>query len=189
MAASNPIRHWSIVTAAIAAAFALGLLLQGVVATAQDSASSPDVTADKLAILELATRFETTFDRGDIDANVALWTDDAVFDHPSGVYTGTDAYRQWATAFSQQGIAGGGTHHLLTNVEITVVGDQADMTSYLTLLLGVTSPTPVVISGEFTDHLVRIDGEWKFQTRRLVVLTQFGPQGGGGATPVASPAA
>ena len=176
-------RSWVIVIAA--AAFAFGLLVQGLVASAQDS-SDADTTADMVEIAELAAKFETTFDQGDIDANVELWTDDAVFDHPSGVYTGKDAYRQWAETFFQQAAASGGTHHLITNVQITVNGDQADMTSYLTILVGITSPAPVIISGEFTDHLVRADGEWKFQSRKLISPTQFGPPQSGGATPVAT---
>jgi ketosteroid isomerase-like protein len=165
-------------------AFALGLFVQGLVASAQDS-NGADTTADKVAIAELAAKFETTFDEGDFDANVDLWTDDAVFDHPTGVFTGKDAYRQWAEAFYQQGAAAGGTHHLITNVQISVNGDRADMTSYLTLLVGITSPAPLIISGEFTDHLVKIDGIWKFQSRKLVSPTQFGPPQSGGATPVA----
>jgi ketosteroid isomerase-like protein len=169
-----------------AAAFALGLLVQGLVANAQDT-SDADTTADKVAIAELAAKFETTFDQGDLDANVDLWTDDAVFDHPAGVFTGKDAYRQWAEGFYQQAAASGGSHHLITNVQITVNGDQADMTSYLTLIVGITNPAPVIISGDFTDHLVKVNGEWKFQTRKLVIATQFGPPQGGGATPVATP--
>jgi ketosteroid isomerase-like protein len=180
---SSARRSWVIVL--VAAAFAFGLLVQAVVAHAQDASGEADTAADKVAIAELAAAFETTFDQGDLDANVEMLTDDAVFDHPSGVFTGKDAYRQWAEAFYQQSAASGGTHHLVTNVQITVNGDQADMTSYLTLLVGITSPTPVIISGDFTDHLVKIDGQWKFQSRKLVAYTQFGPPPGAGATPVA----
>ncbi|MFL5758642.1 MAG: nuclear transport factor 2 family protein [Thermomicrobiales bacterium] len=176
-------RSWVMVI--VAAAFALGLLVQGLVASAQDS-NQTDTTADKAAITELAAKFETTFDQGDFDTNVDLWTDDGVFDHPAGVFKGKEAYRQWAEGFYQQSAASGGSHHLLTNVQITVNGDQADMTSYLTLLVGITSPAPAIISGEFTDHVVKVDGEWKFQTRKLVIATQFGPPQSGGATPVAS---
>jgi ketosteroid isomerase-like protein len=177
-------RSWVVVIAATA--FALGLLVQGFVVHAQDSTAATDTTADKVAIAELAAKFETTFDQGDFDANVDLWTDDGVFNHPAGVFTGKEAYRQWAEGFYQQAAASGGSHHLLTNVQVTVNGDQADMTSYLTLIVGVVNPAPVIISGEFTDHLVKVDGEWKFQTRTLQVMTQFGPPSQGGATPVAS---
>jgi ketosteroid isomerase-like protein len=171
-----------------------GLLAPGFVARAQDTDDSTDEAADTLAIMDLANRFEVAFDHGDIEASVEMWTDDGVFEHPSGTYTGKDAYREWANAFYQQAQQGGGSHHLLTNILVDVEGDTATMTSYLTLIVGVVSPTPVIISGEFTDSVVRVGGEWKFQRRTLVVFTQFGPppqdQGqGGGATPVGTPGA
>ena len=185
MSAFTTVRRRSLICALVAAAFIAGLLLQGAIVRAQESTNSADVAAEKVAIIELANRFENTFDDGDLDANAEMWTDDGVFENSAGTFEGKDAIRAWAEQFYGMAASADGGHHLLTNFEIEVDGDTAEMTSYLTLIISVTSPNPSVISSEFTDRLVKVDGEWKFQHRRLEMLTQIEPPPSDGATPAA----
>jgi hypothetical protein len=84
--------------------------------------------------MELAARFETTFDAGDVGGHLATWVDDLSFESPFGSYQGKDAYRAWVEAFNRVAMAGGGTRHLVTNFEIDLAGDTATMTCYLTIL-------------------------------------------------------
>lgn len=161
----------ALVASAATAGLGLALPTSGALAQTADMT----VVADKLAIMELASAFETAFDRGDLEAMVAMWTDDGVFVHPFGTFEGKDAFRGWAEGQFAQSAASGGTRHLVTNFEIAVAGEAATMTCYLTLFAGRVSPTPLIILGVFTDQLVKVDGAWAFARRELVVDTQFGP--------------
>ena len=124
---------------------------------------------DKLAIMELAARFEITFDAGDIDGHLDTWVDDLTFESPFGDYRRKDTYRAWVEEFNRVAMAGGGTRHLVTNFAIEVTGDSATMTCYL-VILGATMPPAIGFTTVFTDdRLRRVDGEWKFVHRTLEV--------------------
>ena len=148
----------------------VGVAPEGQVAAQPDTATDPgEVALDKLAIMELAARFETTFDAGDGGGHLATWVDDLSFESPFGSYQGKDAYRAWVEAFNRVAMAGGGTRHLVTNFEIDLAGDTATMTCYLTIL-SATTPPIIGATAVFTDDRLRkVDGEWKFAHRTLEV--------------------
>jgi ketosteroid isomerase-like protein len=161
--------------------FAAGLA--GRVAAQPDAADAGRVALDELAIMELAARFETTFDAGDVEGHLDTWVDDLSFESPFGSYQGKAAYRAWVEEFNRQAMAGGGTRHLVTNFEIEVAGDEATMTCYL-VILGATTPPAVGFTTVFTDdRLRRVDGEWRFVHRTLEVDQELPRQPGQAATP------
>lgn len=144
-----------------------GLLFGGVVLfTACDDDIFTPTTSDELEIIELANRFENTFDRGDIDAHMATWADGASFVSPFGNYELPGPYRQWVQGFYNETSAFG-TRHLITNNEVQVSGDRATMTCYLTILN--QTDRSILATTVFNDSLARIDGQWKFTYRELTV--------------------
>ena len=68
------------------------------------------------------------------------------------------------------------THHLLGNILIHIVGDNADVESYVHALHRVQrpggEPYDVVIAGRYVDRMQRRDGEWRI-FRRIVVRDLF----------------
>lgn len=124
-------------------------------------------TDDKLAIADLASRFETAFDRGDVVAHLATWTDNPHLESNMGNYIGMPAYREWLDSFMAQTRAAGGTRHLITNGEITVSGDEASATFYLTVI---NQKSGLIMgTATFDDRLVRQADGWRFKQRTLAV--------------------
>jgi|GEM_PF-6926562 hypothetical protein len=80
------------------------------------------IALDKLEIMELASRFENTFDRGDLQGHLDTWVDDLNFESPFGNYTTKAAY---------------------------------------------TSPKTIFTSAFVKDQLRKVDGRWKFVSRKL----------------------
>lgn len=144
-------------------------------------ADSSDAAA-KLAIIELAARFENAFDDHDLDAHVATWTSPMSFRSPFGDHDDLDGYREWAQGFmSQTSDMFGGTRHLLTNHEVEVDGDEARMTCYLTIFgrdgaqMGAEGQAVVAATAAFTDdRLRRTENGWRFTHRTLEVDQSFG---------------
>jgi ketosteroid isomerase-like protein len=145
-------------------------------AASAKSVASLRVAADEVAIQELASRFENTFDEGRIDAHLATWVDDLTFISPFGTYRGKAAYEGWVRGFYDVAQASGGTRHLVTNFEIDVRGDTATMKAYLMIVIREPAVIdgvrfhPIAYSTAFTDdRLVRVNGQWKFVSRTLQV--------------------
>jgi ketosteroid isomerase-like protein len=126
------------------------------------------VAADKVAIMELANRFENTFDDADLEGHLATVSDDIVFTSDVfGSYRGKDAYRAWVQPFLEGAAASGGTRHVMSNFEIRVRGNRARATSYLTIY----SRSTLQVGGlvEFNDELAKVNGRWIFTRRSQVV--------------------
>lgn len=123
---------------------------------------------DTLAIMQLASRFETAFDNGDIEGHMATWGDELVFESPFGTYTDREAYRAWVGMFIQQAAQSGGTRHVMLNHEVLVDGDRAEMHAYLFIYQRLPTPT-LGFTTVVTDRFRRIGGEWKFVYRKLEI--------------------
>ncbi|WKN45441.1 nuclear transport factor 2 family protein [Tunicatimonas pelagia] len=126
---------------------------------------------DQLAIMALTATFERAFDLGDHDLHMSTWHDELKFESQFGNYDNHQDYRAWLVGFYEQMKERGGTRHLITNHEISVQGDSAEMMCYLTIL----SQREVVVfaTAMFEDRLVKVDGQWKFTHRKLHVDQQF----------------
>lgn len=122
-------------------------------------------TEDRLAIIELASRFETSFDRGELDAHMALWTEALLFESPyMGRFYDRPSYREGLQRFYDDLQAKGGTRHLMTNHEVDLDGDGARMRSYLTVFNRTSGAMIGIV--EWQDRLERASGRWRFAERR-----------------------
>lgn len=128
---------------------------------------TPQDAADRIDIMEVASRFETTFDRGELDAHMAFWADELFFTSPyMGTFEDRGSYREGLRRFYDDLAAKGGTRHLMTNFEIDLDGDAAHVRSYLSVfnrrdgsMLGIV---------EWRDEMARIDGRWLYRRREQI---------------------
>ena len=63
--------------------------------------------------------------------------------------------------------------HILTNFGITVAGDTARATCYLVNILTRDGETRMGPPGRYDCKLVRVNGEWLFQHRLVVLDAEF----------------
>lgn len=122
--------------------------------------------ADRARIVELTARYNHAFDRGDIEAYTACFTDDGVMEIEGGPrYQGRDGLADMA-----RGTPPGAIMHVTTDAVVTVDGDRA--TQDVTLLV-VGLPTEanrgsrLTMSGSYADELVRTADGWRFARRRV----------------------
>ncbi len=119
-------------------------------------------TADRLAILDLAARYNFAIDEVDAEGWAATFTPDGVFDGGRGEVAGTEALVAFVHAF-QEHMAG--TEHWTNNHVIDGDGEQATHRCYLNLIRGESGES--IIRAKYSDTLVKVDGQWKF-SRRVV---------------------
>jgi len=97
-----------------------------------------------------------------------LFVESGTFDSPHsvGTVTGTKEIRE--RLGSAYGDDPADAVHLFHNIEVYVDGDRATAKSIWTFMLpgGKDSPPQVLMSGKYSDVLVRTDAGWKFEIRR-----------------------
>jgi hypothetical protein len=121
--------------------------------------------ADRLAILELAARYNHAFDAGESEAWAACFTPDGVFawgrDEAGGEARGRDALVAYNR--NREGVTT--RRHWTDNHVITGDSDRASHTCYLSLIRAGSGA--VVVTGRYTDELERRGGVWLFRRRHV----------------------
>ena len=128
-------------------------------------------TEDWIKINDLFIRYTTSLDHGDVDGVVGCFTENAVIDSPViGKFTGRAGILKFATRNAefqkQQGVQ---LRHVVSNIRIQVDGDRARAFCYLLDFQTRAGKTELLSPGEYDCDLVKIDGDWLFE-RRLVVM-------------------
>jgi len=120
-------------------------------------------TEDIEAIRELLYRYCYYADNADTDAWLSLYVDDGSLDMGMGraPFVGKEALREFASARRP-----GALLHLSANHLISVEGDEAAAQSYVVVVGGPEDPR-VRLAGRYLDRLRRVDGSWRFVSRRL----------------------
>ena len=120
---------------------------------------------DYEAIRQLTARYNFAFDNLDIEGWVNCFTEDAFF-HRSNAdrsYKGSDELRQLITEFSETFNG----RHITTDFQIHINGDTAKMSCYLQLLdRGNGHKVGMFVT--YDDELRKVNGEWKFSSRKLL---------------------
>ncbi|MFU8814614.1 MAG: nuclear transport factor 2 family protein [Pseudomonadales bacterium] len=132
------------------------------------------MTDDIVAIEQLLNRYCHKLDQGDVEAVVGLFAADAVLIpeyEGSGEHAGRDAIRAWYTNYGRTvGGATRGLRHKISTVAIEVTGDRATSACYLDAdSLDARTGQRSLAGGRYLDRLVRQDGVWLLQERRIVV--------------------
>jgi ketosteroid isomerase-like protein len=109
-------------------------------------------------------------DSADWDGLVQLFTPDGEFIGLDRVY-GRNRLRDFFAGLADGGLTA--FWHHVTNVEIIVDGDAAEVRSALWQPC-VQDGVPHVAAGGYRDHLVRLDGRWRYRSKQ-VAFDYFAP--------------
>ncbi len=129
-------------------------------------------TEDRMAIQQLAARYNHAIDSGDGAAYAGTFVEDGVLDAGQLVLEGRGALEQFASAFP------GSVHcprHVATSLLIDADGDGdgdgdckgAVLLAYVQMyaLVGDPPRQTITASGTYTDSLVKLDEGWRFVRR------------------------
>lgn len=122
---------------------------------------------DRLAIIDLVTRYNHAFDTLDPEGWADTFTDDGEFvgdlGNPKGRSALIDHVRRFSTEPDFAAFRNG--QHWVTNYVIDVSGDEATMSAnYLYLISGEDGPS-IAMMGSYRDDLKRSGGAWRFVRR------------------------
>jgi len=127
---------------------------------------------DAATIRDLTAAYNRAFDGGDVPAWLATFA-------PEGelVVVGDATYAGRADLEAFAAARAGQYHHLTTDPEVEVDGDQAVQQCSLILLFTGDGAASLVGTGRYVDQLTRTPAGWRFQ-RRTVTMLRAAPAGG-----------
>ncbi len=156
-------------------AFTLAALLSAIATTAlgADEADFARQARDRAEIEALMWRYVRALDTLDVDAYVALFTENAQFGNAKGrdairrLISGIKAAREKNTA---PGKAVTPTYQTMSNINIELLSEShARFQAYYMALLAADGPSPprVATLGREVDDLVKVDGRWLIDIRNV----------------------
>jgi uncharacterized protein (TIGR02246 family) len=125
-------------------------------------------------------RYVWAVDSLDADGYVAVFTEDAVIDSNGSISKGHQAIRNVVTNLIKRrddnkakGLPAGNLYHVISNVRITFPkADEAVYQSYWqTVRRDKDDRMTAAAMGRSEDHLVKRNGKWLIQSRKLTVFT------------------
>jgi uncharacterized protein (TIGR02246 family) len=125
---------------------------------------------DRQMISDLFVRYTTALDAGDVETIVGCFTEDGALESPAvGVYAGRQGIREFAERFARFHERGSQLRHFISNLAVQLEGDEARATCYLLTVITRNGKTELMPPGRYDCRLEKIDGQWLFR-HRLVVL-------------------
>ena len=118
-------------------------------------------TDDRFAIQDLIARYNHAIDGGTPEDWAATFAPDGTFESRGEFHAGTDALVAFARGFQERLP---GARHWNNNLVIEGDGDEASTKCYL-MLWHEGAP---VSESTYVDTLKRIDGQWRFTSRKVV---------------------
>jgi len=150
--------------------FALTTLAGATTAFAADDAKLLREANDRAEIQALMWRYERALDTLDVDAYVAVFTEDAQFGNAKGregirtLISGIKAAREKNT---EPGKPVTPTYQAVLNMTIEFQSEtRAVVQGYFMAVLG-TSPPRVATAGQERDEVVKVDGRWLIAVRSV----------------------
>src|SRR3984885_8363304 len=96
----------------------------------------PTSIEDRFAINDLFVRYTTALDAGDVGTIVTCFTEDGALQRPLvGTYAGRNGIRAFSERFAAVRQRGVQLRHVISNLAMTVTGDTAHATCYLTNII------------------------------------------------------
>ena len=126
---------------------------------------------------ELVVRYVHALDTLDADAYASVFTEDAVYETPMGVYEGRAAIRKIVTDLQAnraraeaEGREPLALYHVMSNSSIELIdADEARHKSYAQTVRAADNGQFVVgFMGRYEDVIVKRDGRWQILSRKLV---------------------
>jgi len=155
----------------------LAFLIVPALVTAQENLGTHE---DRIAVEDVMARYVWTVDSLDADGYVAVFTDDAVIDSNGSISKGRDEIRKIVTGLIQRrddnkakGVPTANLYHVISNVRITFPkpGEALHQSYWQTVRRDKDGRMIAAAMGRSEDHLVKRNGQWLIQFRKLTVFT------------------
>ena len=136
---------------------------------------------DRVAVEDVMMRYMWASDSLDVDAYVTVFTEDAVIDANGNISNGSAEIRKIVTGMIQRrdankakGLPAGNLYHLISNVRITFPkpGEALHLSYWQTVRRDTDGRMTAAAMGRSEDHLVKRNGKWLIQLRKLTVITE-----------------
>lgn len=159
-------------------AFAIALLMSSGQLTAQEHLGTYE---DRIAVEDVMARYVWSVDSLDADGYVAVFTEDAVIDSNGSISRGRDEIRKIVTGLIQRrddnkakGLPAGNLYHVISSPRITFPKpNEALYQSYWQTMRKDKDGRMITGGmGRSEDHLVKRNGKWLIQFRKLTVFTE-----------------
>ena len=153
------------------------LLLAPALLSAQENLGTYE---DRIAVEDVMARYVWTVDSLDANGYVAVFTEDAVIDSNGSISKGHEQIRKIVTDLIKRasdnkaaGKPAGNLHHVISNVRIVFPkpGEAIHYSYWQTVRKGDDGRMIAAAMGGSEDHLVKRNGKWLIQFRKLTVFT------------------
>jgi uncharacterized protein (TIGR02246 family) len=135
---------------------------------------------DRTAVEDVMARYVWAVDSLDAEGYVALFTEDAVIDANGSISKGHDEIRKIVTGLIQRrddskakGLPTSNLYHVISNVRITFpkFGEALHQSYWQTVRRDTDGKMTAAAMGRSEDRLVKRNGKWLIQSRKLTVFT------------------
>jgi uncharacterized protein (TIGR02246 family) len=153
------------------------LFIAPALVTAQENLGTYE---DRIAVEDVMARYVWTVDSLDADGYVAVFTEDAIIDANGNISKGREEIRKIVTSLIQRrddtkakGLPSSNLHHLISNVRITFPkpGEALHQSYWQTVIRDKDGKMTAAAMGRSEDRLVKRNGKWLIQSRKLTVFT------------------
>jgi len=154
------------------------LLLAPVLVAAQGNLGTYE---DRVAVEDVMARYMWASDSMDPDGYVAVFTEDAVIDANGTISKGREQIRKIVLGLIQRrddnktkGLPPSNLYHVISNVRITFPkpGEALHQSYWQTVRRDATGKMAAAAMGRSEDRLVKRNGQWLIQSRKLTVFDE-----------------
>ena len=155
----------------------IALLIAPVLVTAQESLGTHE---DRIAVEDVMARYVWAVDSLDADGYVAVFTNDAVIDSNGSISKGHAEIRKIVTGLIERsdankakGLPAANLYHVISSVRITFPkpGEAVHQSYWQTVRRDKDGRMTAAAMGRSEDRLVKRNGKWLIQSRKLTVFT------------------
>jgi len=158
-------------------AFLIALLVSSASIAAQEHLGTYE---DRIAVEDVMARYVWAVDSLDAEGYVAVFTEDAVIDSNGTISKGHEEIRRIVTNLIKRrddnkakGVPTSNLYHVISNVRITFpkANEAVHLSYWQTVRRDNDGKMAAAAMGRSEDHLVKRNGKWRIQSRRLTVFT------------------
>ena len=155
----------------------VALLIAPALVTAQEHLGT---YKDRMAVEDVMARYVWAVDSLDPEGYVAVFTEDAIIDSNGNISKGHEEIRKIVMSLIQRrddnkakGLPTSNLYHLISNVRITFPrpGEALHQSYWQTVYRDKDSKMTAAAMGRSDDRLVKRNGKWLIQMRKLTVFT------------------
>ena len=138
------------------------------------------VYEDRIAVEDVMARYVWAVDSLDSEGYVAVFTEDAVIDANGSISKGHEEIRKIVTSLMQRrddnkakGLPAANLYHVISSVRITFPkpGEALHQSYWQTVRRDENGKMTAAAMGRSEDRLVKRNGKWLIQSRKLTVFT------------------